>query len=224
MIRLKNRNKQIPNGFKFLLAETGWQSPPYSSFAQICNGLKQNILANPYLAQKNNWQTEDPWIEKVVEAYQVKICQMHGWSNYLHDVGGVSPPKSTPPSPLSLLRRVVAGANTVAVDWIASGAEAVPITQAEDRARVCVMCPLNKRGDLLSFFTVPVTEAIRAAISLKNDWKLETKDDSHLGVCQACSCPLRLKIWMPIGVILPKMPAESFDALDANCWIRKEKV
>lgn len=223
MVRLKNRNKQIPNGFKFLLAETGWSPPPYSSFVQICNGLKSVIRANPYLAEKHGWQVEDTWIEKTVEAYQVKVCQMHGWVDYLHDVGGVPPPKTSPsPGLFQLGKRLVAGANAVAVDWIASGAEAVPIKQAEDRARVCVVCPLNKRGDLLSFFTVPVSNAIRAAVNLKNEWKLVTPDDGHLGVCEACSCPLKLKVHIPIGDIVRRLAKESFDALDAACWIRAE--
>jgi hypothetical protein len=221
--RLKNRNKQIPNGFKFLQPETGWSPPSYSSFNQIVMGLISHRRGNPHLAAKNNWAMETAGIEAEVEAYNVKVCQQHGWKDFITEGASVAHPKqSPPPSLLQLGKRLVAGAKTLAVDWLASGAEAVAPALSADRAAICASCPQNQGGDVSAFFTVPVATAIRAALNLRSEWKLKTPHDDALGVCAACSCPLLLKVHLPIKDIAGRIPAESRAALDPRCWILAE--
>jgi hypothetical protein len=115
----------------------------------------------------------------------------------------------------------VAGSEAL-VEWITSGAEAVPQAQAERRAGRCVVCPLNGRGDWSRWFTVPVSNAIRAALRHRSEFKLQTSFDAQLGVCEACSCPNGLKVWVPKEKFYPHMTEESKAALDPNCWIREE--
>jgi hypothetical protein len=111
----------------------------------------------------------------------------------------------------------------VLVEWLASGAEAVPQEKANARAAVCAKCPMNEKGDLLRFFTKPVSEAIRHALSLRSEWKLETPDDFRLGVCTACDCPMRLKVHIPIERIREKLKPEIKSRLHPDCWIPKEQ-
>lgn len=92
------------------------------------------------------------------------------------------------------------------------------------RAAVCVECPLNGKGGWESYFTVPVSNAIRRELERKRTMKLETQFDDRVGVCEACSCPLQLKIWLPIENILSKVQPAQFDALAPGCWIRSERA
>jgi hypothetical protein len=110
------------------------------------------------------------------------------------------------------------------VGWLASKAEAVPSVLSEARAGICVQCPLNTKGDWLSLFTVPWATAIRSALNTRREMQLSTSHDGELGVCEACDCPLALKVHFDLKRILDHMPSESFDALDKGCWIRSEKA
>jgi hypothetical protein len=67
-----------------------------------------------------------------------------------------------------------------------------------------------------------VSNAIRAALRHKSEFKLSTPFDDQLGVCEACLCPMALKVHVPFEKFFPHMTAEAKDALDNACWIRKE--
>ncbi len=221
--RLKNRQMQIPNGYSFIQGETGWQSRRGSSFHSIAVEVMNHRLANPHLSQQHGWKTDMAGCEQDVEDYNVKVCMQMGWFQYLQGGDGSPLPKASP-LPHHLSRNVanVAAGSEVLVEWIASGAEAVSKITADNRARICAQCPQNKKGDLLSFFTKPVSEAIRKLMSARSEWKLETPDDAALGVCSVCSCPMKLKVWMPIERIRSKLSPETIAALDPSCWIPKE--
>jgi hypothetical protein len=97
-------------------------------------------------------------------------------------------------------------------------------TLAESRAAVCCApCPENQAGDWLSFFTVPVSAALRAALSALKHQGLETSRDEGLHVCRACSCPMKLKVWARLPHILKHIPAESKSKLWQQCWVLKEE-
>lgn len=224
MPRLKDRNRQIPNGMVFYQPETQWKAPLYASFNVIVESLIAHRKANPFLIEKNGWSVDPVQVADEVDAFNATVCQRLGWGDYIMDGGGVpsvpfpSPPKAFP----GKLNQVAAGAKTL-VKWIASGAEAVFPEVANKRAGVCVTCPLNGKGAWESFFTVPVSNAIRAALDERKGMNLSTFHDENLGVCEACSCPLKLKVHMKIDAILADIPKESFDSLWQSCWIRTEK-
>ena len=228
MPRLKDRNRQIPNGLIFFQPETQWKPTPFSSFDTIVQGLISHRKANPYLVQKHGWSVDPVQVANEVDSFNGLVCQQMGWTDYyVTDDGGVpaSAPVPFPQAPQvhqGKLSQLVAGGKTL-VKWIANSVEAVPANLAEARARVCISCPLNGKGDWTSFFTVPVSNAIRAALEDRSRMNLTTPYDAQLGVCEGCSCPLKLKIHMPIARILEDMPPESFDSLVPACWIRAEK-
>lgn len=231
MARLKNRQKFIPNGFKFYDPNLRWTAPLNASFATICDGLRSARLANKGVTAAKQLATDINAIAEEVDFYNATLCEQHGWTDYITgSAGGAAapapfyqPPNQQPPSPslMSRARSVAAGSEAL-VEWIASGAEAVPQEKANQRAAVCAKCPLNGKGGWEKWFTVPVSNAIRAALRHKGEFKLATPDDDKLGVCEACSCPMALKVWVPFEKFFPKMPQADKDALHKDCWIRSE--
>jgi len=223
MPRLKDRNKFIPNGFTFYQPETRWSPPRMASFETIVSGIIAHRQANPYLQKKHGWPTDVEAVRNELDEYNAKVCEQMGWTSYITGGSVSSPPLPMPP-PHPILqkgRNVVAGAETL-VDWIASGAEAVPAEKSAARATVCAGCARNSSGDMLSFFTRADSEAIRRTIQRKNQMNLTTAYDDKLGVCEVCSCPLKLKVHLPPEHIKARLSDEVIGQLPDWCWIRKE--
>lgn len=93
---------------------------------------------------------------------------------------------------------------------------------AESRAGICSDCPQNSPKTWKDFFNVSAQAFMQGQLEKKNEMKLETSIDDKLGVCQACLCPMKLKVWTPLKHILAKMPADVKPRLDPRCWILKE--
>ena len=55
------------------------------------------------------------------------------------------------------------------------------------------------------------------------NFDLTTPHDSKLGVCKACDCPMRLKVFVPLDKIVGHMLPEAKAALDPTCWILDEE-
>lgn len=220
MVRLKDRNRQIPNGLTFYQPETGWRPGNYSSFDAIVRGCIGMRGANTFLAQRNGWSLDYDTVANEVDLYNATLCQQNGWWDYI--IGDGSPPPSSPHSSwLSGVKNAAVGAKTL-VEWIKNGAEAVSKELSNQRALTCVTCPQNKAGDYTRFFTEPVAEAIRAEVSKRKMMELSTDQDDHINVCDACGCPLKLKVHMPVDQIRKKMPQNTKDLLDKRCWILNE--
>lgn len=223
---LKSRQLQIPGGFKFYIPQLKWQSTPFASFETIVQGVISARMAHPAMVAKYGWSVDRNQVADEVDAFNTRLCVQMGWLNYIVEGGQAAPPFYNPPvnrSNLDKAKRLVAGGKTI-VEWLASGAAAVPESQSEERAAVCVACPMNDVGDFTRFFTVPVSEAIRATINQRKDWNLKTSYDEQLGVCSACSCPMKLKVHMPLADILKRIKPEDKAALDPKCWIRLEEL
>lgn len=222
MPRLINRNVQIPGGMKWYQPETKWEAPRYASFEVIVTNLISHRLANPFLMEKHGWSVDPDTVRDEVDAYNAKICEQMGWTNYISGIGDPSPPLSQRPlqSLLQKSQHVVAGAETV-VDFVRKD-EAVAPEISQRRAEVCAPCRFNTEGDLLSFFTRQASEAIRKALEIVRGENLTTTRDGKLGVCSVCDCPLRLKVHFPIERIKQKMPQEVREKLPEWCWIVKE--
>lgn len=223
MSRLKNRNIFIPNGFKFYQPETKWQAPGYASFESIVQSLIAHRKGNKWLIAQHGWSVDEETVREEVDRFNARLCEQMGWTDYIINVSAEvqSPPLMSRPSNLAALRNVAAGADTL-VEWIKDGAEAVAPEIAEKRAGVCVACKLNGKGGLSSYFTVPVSEAIRFQLNRRREMQLSTNQDENLGVCEGCLCPLSLKIHMPLERIKAKMPVEVMNELDKGCWILNE--
>lgn len=224
MANLLDRHKQIPNGMFYYEPATKWRSRPWASFDQIVQELIAHRKANIGLAERLGWSTDYDTVANEVDAFNAKICEQMGWRQYVGG-GGSAPPipfRESPRHPSFVRLGAVAAGGQVLVDWIKDGHEAVDATLAEKRAEICTRCPLNKQGGLLDFFTDKVSEAIRRTLEDRKRMNLSTIHDAKLGVCDACYCPLKLKIHLPLNAILKRMPDNVRAALAPGCWIRSE--
>lgn len=232
MPRLKDRNRQIPNGLKFALPEVGYKSRDFDSFSTIVNQVSSIIKGNPGRATQYGWPQSDEAIADWVDDFNARLCQMNGWNDYTTDPGGGAPNfPSPPPQDKNLLnaaaghiRKIWAGVKTLD-EWIDSGEPAVAAETAEGRAAICTACPRNGSGDFTSWFAAPAAALIKAQIEKLEDRKLTTIYDSELGVCGVCLCPMRLKVHTPLKFIAAHMTPEvlvDLQAVKPECWIPKE--
>lgn len=226
---MKSRNDWPPAGWIYVQPQTGWQSQGQQSFTGLVNSLIAHRLANPGLVKKHNWATDFESVANEVDAYNDARCRAHGWLNYV--TGDQTVPFPVAPRPFSprrgvvvgtTLKHVSAGVKTL-LDWLGSGGRPVEQALAEKRATVCMTCPQNGTGGLEHYFTVPASQAIKLQLEIKNDLKLATSHDAILNVCEACSCPLKLKVWCPLDHILKEMDEATKAKLDPRCWILSEE-
>jgi hypothetical protein len=220
---LKNRQMQIPGGMFFYVPATKFKTRPNSSFQSIVDQVLQYRRGNPGLAARYGWSTDPKTVENEVDAFVTGVCKAMSWTDYITEGGGPAalPFPVAPQGQLQRLRNVAVG-GSVLLDWLMDGAEAVPAALANARAQTCAACPLNEKGDWTSIFTEPVSAAIRSALQRRKQMNLSTPDDANLGVCAACSCPLALKVHLPLARILAKLQDGPKAALAPNCWIRVE--
>lgn len=223
MARLLDRNRQIPNGFKFALPEVNYVSRPFDSFNTICTAVLSIVRANPERSRSHNWPSRQEDVEDWVDDFNARLCQSAGWNEYITTpVQEVAPPPKYGSRP-GKSAAVAAGAKSI-VEWIAGGSRVVDPEQATHRAKTCVSCSFNKPGDLTNFFDRATSEMIKKYIQSKSDIKLTTRFDLELGVCDACYCPLKLKVWSPLEHILNHMAPYVEDELAPQCWIRAERT
>jgi len=224
MVRLKQRN-QIPDGIVFRQPETNFSTRPHSSFRGMVEAVISHRKANPEHTRIHGWSTDRDQVAAEIDSYLAVACQTMGWNQFIME-GSAASPRPVPSSRLASLRRGVSasvvGAETLVV-WLKSGAEAVPEPQANARAAVCVRCPKHGKGDWTAIFTRPASEAIRVAVEQRKEWKLSTEFDDELNICEACNCPMKLKVHMPLDQIRAKMKPEVWESLPGDiCWMKKE--
>lgn len=213
----------MPNGLKFLQPETGWSAPAFASFDTIVRGLISHRMGNPFLVQKYKWSTDYNNVANEVDYYNAMLCKQMGWNAFfVSDEGSTPPPKLNTPSLAPRLRAVAGGAQ-LHLEWYGQGNQTVPQDKANARASVCSQCPKNKKADLGDFFTVKAAAIIQRQIEKRREMKLETRFDDQLGICDACLCPMKLKVWTPLALILKHLQPELKAALHHGCWVLAEE-
>lgn len=232
MPRLKDRNRQIPNGLKFALPEVGYKSRDFDSFSTISGQVISIIRGNPQRATQYGWPQDEAGIENWIDDFNARICQMNGWHDYITDPGGGAPNFPSPSQPdknlLSAaaghIRKIWAGVKTLD-EWIDSGDPAVPAELAQLRAGCCAACPRNGSGDFTAWFAAPAAALIKRQVEKLEDRKLTTIYDGEIGVCGVCLCPLKLKVHTPLRFIAAHMTPEvlvDLQAVKPQCWIVNE--
>src|SRR6185436_3818978 len=113
MIRLRDRNRQIPNGMRFHVPEIPkWKPPQYASLDVIARAVINLRNGNPFLKEKNGWSTNYEDVANEVDLYNAKICQAMGWKDYIITDEAVEPPKGGPLPSARNVRGVAAGAKS----------------------------------------------------------------------------------------------------------------
>lgn len=219
MTRLKSRTQCPPNGFQYRQAETGWYLNTWD-FNQLCTELQKHRRANPRYKLSLDMKAI---ADEVDQANAIRVLGMKGGQHYVTAEGGAvvaSLPKAIFPRRLPVLsaaERLVNGKDAL-LAWLGEGGKPVEKEEAERRAKICSVCPKNGKAEL-SWFTKMASEAIRVALNIRNDMGLQTSVDDKLDCCQACLCPLRLKVHTPMKHILKHLTPEVKADLDPGCWI-----
>jgi hypothetical protein len=220
MVQLRSRDKFPPGGFRYYQPQTNWAPPAWLSFHDTVVAIMNHRNKNPHQAQQFGWSSDYNKIADELDLFNALIALESGWLDFVMGEGVPEPPKPLPPrqpQPLSG-RAVVAGAKSLA-EWTIDG-EIVPSEVAEARAAICVQCPVNRPGTLSDWFTEKAANLIQRQFEIRASRELKTRSDEHLGLCDACGCPLKLKVFAPLRVIQKYLSPDVQAKLWEKCWIR----
>jgi hypothetical protein len=225
-MRLKDRSRYPPGGYRYYTAATNFSIQPWVSFDVAVQQILAHRQANPYQCQKNGWSLDPAVIAAELDAYNTDVCVGMGWTQYITD----GTPEALPPKSLShssLLprsaARAVEGIKTIA-RWEMAGGSVVDDKLANQRARVCSGCPKNDYVDISTYFTEAAAKLVLKQLEHRNQRKLRTDHDPLLGICSACGCVCKLKVHAPLDIILSEMKPEAQAALHPDCWIKHEQA
>ena len=116
------------------------------------------------------------------------------------------------------LANLIVGAATLK-EWFDEDYKGVPPGIAEHRASICAVCPLN-RDEKWSERFAGYFETLLAIRRIMKERGMVTVHDHKLGVCDACQCPMKIKIWTPLHIINNHIPAQTRDKLHEKCWMK----
>jgi len=216
-----DRHTFPPSGWVYRQIQTGWVNPmPLAfTFDKTVEEIIKHRLKNPAITKQHNLSTNFSEVATELEQYTMRRLGIQESvypktqspvRQFLARVGlGAAADKA---------RNIGIGAQNL-LAWSDSG-KVVPQATAEARAEICAGCNLNGQGDWKQVFTAPAAELIKNQLAAKNSMKLSTPLDAKLGVCDACACPLPLKVWAPLEFALRKMSQETKDKLPAWCWMK----
>lgn len=231
MKRLKNRRQSPPNGFLYTQRETGWQNwkvEPASQwdFYLCARAIQAHRKANPSFRLNTSLPAIEEELDVVTSA---RVAAIPGAESYLMDVGSAQPsfhqaPTATLVSQVAAAVGAVKAGKDILFDWEESGQPPVAQEVANRRASICVDCPQNGQGGLSRYFTIPAAAMIKARFEKLHEKKMATPSDAQLGICEACLCPLKLKVWTPLDFILKHMEDNVRSKLDGRCWITSEEA
>lgn len=229
MPRLKSRMRQLPGGMYFIQAETNFRSRPWQSFNVIVDTLIAHREQNPAMTAKWKRPTNRVEVENEVDAYMAQVCAQMGWHDFIINDAAPPQPVMNPNAAADLSKLAEAGAKVRNIwaglrnvgEWIDSNAPTVTQEVADSRGNICLSCPKNGKGDFTAWFIAPVAGAIKRQVEKINARNLKTANDEKLGVCEACTCALKVKVWEPIDFIKKHTSDETLDKLRTApaCWV-----
>lgn len=224
MVRLKNPHRECPiDGFWVEIGAIK-QKRQFWSYREATAWPLSIATSNPHLGLPT-----DPayWNNFVSQQNALRCLTYAGGENYVIREGGpvhLETKKATLLKPLvavgDKLRQLHAGTVLLA-EWLGEGCPTVPADESACRAATCAVCPQNGLGDLTRWFTVFASEGIRQGIETAQKQGLKTPSDDKLGICEACLCPLKLKVHVPLANIKKHQTPKAQAALDLRCWILK---
>lgn len=224
-----NTSQIPPGGWQFYHPQTGWSAPTpiASTHDQTVTQIIKHRLANPAVVAKHKLSTDFESVS--AELIQFQIAR--GAITQQVPSPKPQPPVATPQlsgairEAVAAVRKIAAG-SALLLEWEEAGMPHVEQDLANNRASTCADCPKNDKGkSLTEIFTVPVASMIKKRMERLNQINLRTPHDEKLAVCQACLCPMRTKVWMPLELILKRLKPEQRAELNLDkpkCWIISE--
>ena len=108
------------------------------------------------------------------------------------------------------------------LEWLGAGGTPVMQIQAVNRASVCAKCPLNEPVRWFQFLKNSIARTIIAHERVRHGAQMVTRHDQKLGVCSACGCYLKLKVWVKLHHIADNLDPKTKSKLHPGCWVLKE--
>jgi hypothetical protein len=223
-VRLKSRTECPPGGFVVTIAPVK-QTKQFWSFNEAVTWFQGIAVSNPHLGLATDPVAIGNFID---QQNALRVLGIPGADVYVLRKGGPTHLETKKTASLlkpliavgDKIRQLSAGA-VLLEEWQGEGFPTVPAAEAEPRAVICATCPQNGLGDLTRWFTVFASETIRRRIETAQKLELKTPSDANLGICEACLCPLKLKVHVPVDIIKKHLTPKSLEALDPRCWILK---
>lgn len=110
------------------------------------------------------------------------------------------------------VKAIPRGIETIS-EWLYNGTCPVDPATAQRRADVCLKCPHNQPGGVLSNV---VASAIKRHLELKAKLGFRVLGEKSLYECDICRCQNRLKIWVPIETLSQHSSPD--DNFPSYCW------
>lgn len=213
-----------PGGWQYRQPQTGWVAPfpVNNTLDQQTTNLIKHRLANPAIVAKHNLSTDRAAVKREIKMFNSLRLGI--------PMEATAAPKSEPRPALGQLaaglvaatKRVAAGV-ALLLEWEESGLPPVGPDISHARADVCARCPKNSSKPLTDFFTVPMADLIRRRLQRLHELNLSTPRDAQLGTCEACYCPMRLKVHTPSSLVRKHTKEEVRKDLWPQCWILAEE-
>lgn len=219
MVQLRDRSKFPPGGFRFYQPETNWAPPTWQSFHDTVVAIIAHRNRNPHQKNQFGWSVDYNTVSDELDFYNAKIAAQMHWNEFVMGEGIPDPPPKMMPLPQASGRPVVAGVKSLA-EWTIDG-EVVPEEISATRANICKDCPVNLPGTLRDWFTEAAAALIARQFEIRESRELKTPWDDKLGLCDACGCPLKLKVHAPMRVIEKYLSDKVREKLHPACWILK---
>lgn len=229
MPRLKSRDKFPPGEFQVIHPEAGMKAPFAGSFREAVLFELAWRRKNAALAEKLGLPPDLAMCEAWVDEQNAIRCLQSGWGSFV-DTDGSSLPID-PAQKKSLFG--------VAAVGVAKGLSALSAYQsmfgpdgpvgkdvAEARAAVCHKCPKNdtQRG-FTAYFVRAAADGIMGLLGALKDLGVQVAEPKKLGICQACLCPMRAKVFVSTKWIrghIPEMNLGDLQPANPKCWILEE--
>lgn len=84
-MRLRNRAKYPPGGFRFRQSETNWTPTTWASFDDTVAQIIAHRNGNPWLIHKNGWSVDPQTVANELDQFNTKVCQEMNWTEYIVD-------------------------------------------------------------------------------------------------------------------------------------------
>lgn len=226
---LKDRVNFVPGGFQVYIAETNFTSTPHIGFDATVEQVRQHRLANPRFGWATDTESIATWVDQFTEA-RLRSTYGNGANSYL--IGASAGPPANPLWRPLRARAVDASAAVGAeqpskvkvgvgllMDFLGPSMKAVPASLSEKRASICVVCPANQKGDLVTHLG---GLALKLMLQMRSDLKLATSHDAKLHDCAVCECNLHLKPHVALDFILERTTPEQMEKFPEACWIKRK--
>jgi len=223
-MKLKSRDKFIPGEFQAIHPEAGQTAPWKGSFSEIVRKELDFRSRNPALVEKNGWSLDPDDVADDIDRYNAHRMVAAGYLNFV-DLEGESPVQKK----TGLMGKLRNAANAVGNiktalaiyrDLFGPDGKVIAKEEAERRASVCVACPKNDvTGGLTKYFVKETARELMLVAGMLKDMDVSTSLDDKLGVCQACECPLRAKIFVRNDILKKHIKSDQVAKLHESCWI-----